>query len=230
MIMRNLMLAGLLGALATGAHAEQKTWTFDSLSMIGGSKITVDGHPKLINSSTGKALQFDGDDSVLIENRPLVGASSYTIEAIFRPEGGPMAQRVIHMAETDPATGLDALPTGTSDPNGRWMFEVRVVGDSWYLDAFVNSKAGQKALMNREAVHPLNRWYAITQTYDGKTYRSYVDGQLQMEAETAFTPFGPGRVRAGARMNKLDYFHGSIAKVRFTDRVLPDQQFLKAKN
>ena len=79
-----------------------------------------------------------------------MGAKTFTIEAIFRPEGGDFQQRWMHIAETDPKTGLDANPSGTADPNPRFMFEVRVVNDQWYLDAFVNSPAGSKALIDPE--------------------------------------------------------------------------------
>jgi hypothetical protein len=232
---RNLLAILSLAVLSTGCastvHAEQVVWKFDNLKKIGGLTVQeVKGEPKVISSPVGKALQFDGDDNILMPVRPLVGATTYTIEAIFRPEGGKAAQRVMHMSETDPVTGLDALPTGTNDPNGRWMFETRTTPEGmWYVDCFVNSKSGQKALINAKALHPINQWYAIQQTYDGKTYRCYVDGELQAEAETAFTPFGPGRVRAGSRMNNLDYFTGSIAQARFTDRVLTKAQFLKVK-
>jgi hypothetical protein len=235
MIRRSLLAILTCAAVSAGvtsaASAEQVHWRFNSVAKIGKFKVQeVKGEPKVIAGPTGKALQFDGDDNVLIPNRPLVGAKTYTIEAIFRPEGGKPAQRVMHMAETDPVTGLDALPTGTSDPNGRWMFETRTTPEGmWYVDCFVNSKSGQKALINAKALHPINQWYAIQQTYDGKTYRCFVDGVLQSEGETAFTPFGPGRVRAGSRMNNLDYFTGSIAEARFTDRVLTEKQFLKVK-
>jgi hypothetical protein len=36
----------------------------------------------------------------------------------------------------------------------------------------------------------------VAQTYDGKMYRSYVNGQLQGEAEIAFTPKGRARRRS----------------------------------
>ena len=58
-------------------------------------------------------------------------------------------------------------------------------------------------------------------------YRSYVNGELQGEAEVAFTPQGPGRASVGVRMNKVNYFHGAVAEARFTPRVLPVSAFMK---
>lgn len=225
--------AATIGALlvATAARAEQTVWHFDNTTQVGRFKVEAEGQPKLVPSPVGKALQFDGKhDSLLVGGRPLVGAPTFTIEAVFRPDGGPFEQRFMHIAETDPATGSDALPSGTGDPNGRFMFEVRVVDGSWYLDTYVKSKAGSQALIFKDKMFPLGRWYSVAQTYDGKTYRSYVDGVLQGEAEVAFTPHGPGHVRVGARMNQLNYFHGAIAEARFTDRALSPDELLKVTN
>ena len=229
---RSLLALPVLAALSvtSAAQAEQTTWRFDNLKRIGGFAVTAEGAPRLIKGPHGKAVQFDGKaDSLFIDGRPLVGASTFTAEVIFRPEGGPFAQRFMHIAETDPATGLDTGPPSGGDSNGRFMFEVRVADGSWYLDTYVNSKAGSKALLFEGQRHPLNQWYAVAQTYDGKTYRAYVDGVLQGQADVAFTPHGPGHVRVGARMNREYYFTGAIAEARFTDRALAPDQLLKTK-
>ena len=219
--------AALLSTLSP-AFAEQSVWRFNNLDHIGGLSPKVEGAPQLVDSPVGKAVQFNGKDTGLFfPARPLVGAKTFTIEAIFRPEGGDFQQRWMHIAETDPATGLDANPGGTADPNGRFMFEVRVVKDQWYLDAFVQSKAGSKALAFPEKLHPINQWYAVEQTYDGKTYRSYVNGVLEGEGDVAFTPHGAGHVMVGVRMNHVNYFKGSVALARFTDKALPPNAFLK---
>jgi hypothetical protein len=174
-----------------------------------------------------KAVQFNGTDTALFfAGRPLVGAESFTIEAIFRPEGGAFQQRWMHIAETDPKTGLDANPAGTADPNPRFMFEIRVVQDQWYLDAFVNSPSGSKALASPEKLHPIGPWYAAAQTYDGKTYRSYVNGVLQGQGDVAFTPHGAGHMMVGVRMNHVDWFKGSVAEARCITRALSPVEFL----
>ena len=128
---------------------------------------------------------------------------------------------------TDPKTGQDANPNGVSDPNPRFMFEVRVKDGQWWLDAFVNSKAGSKALIDPTKTHPINQWYAVAQTYDGKTYRSYVNGVLEGEADVAFTPHGAGHMMVGVRMNHVNWFKGSVAQARFSTRALSPRDFLK---
>lgn len=208
-------------------RAEPITWHFDDKSRIGGFVAEVEGDPGIVESPVGRALQFDGvDDSVLIDGRPLVGAVQFTIEVVFRPEGGNFEQRFMHIAETDPLTGQNVRLEGKGDRNPRFMFEVRVTDKGWYLDTFVNSRAGSKPLIFPDKLHPLGRWFAVAQTYDGKTYRAYVDGVLQGEGDVSFLPHGPGRVRVGARMNKVDYFKGSIALARFSDRALSSAELL----
>jgi len=233
----SIKVAALLGALAISASGsltqalgaqDQTLWKFNNLSKIGGQTPKVEGAPKLVDSPVGKAVQFNGKDTALFfSSRPLVGAKAFTIEAIFRPEGGGFEQRWMHIAETDPKTGLDANPGGTSDPNPRHMFEVRVKDDQWYLDAFVNSAAGSKALIDPKKTHPINQWYAVAQTYDGKTFRSYVNGVLENEAEVPFTPHGPGHMMVGVRINHVNYFTGSVAEARFTTRALKPEELLK---
>jgi hypothetical protein len=225
----SIALAALLGGclLAAPPLAAQTVWTFDNLSRIGGLTPKVEGAPRLVDGPLGKAVQFNGkDDALWFGDRPLVGAKTFTIEAIFRPEGGDFEQRWMHIVETDPVTGLDANPAGTSDPNPRFMFEVRVKDGGWYLDAFVNSKAGSKALIFPEKRHPLGQWYAVAQSYDGKTYRMYVNGVLEGEADVPFTPHGPGHVMVGVRINHVNWFKGSVAQARFTDAALPPSQLL----
>jgi hypothetical protein len=213
-------------------RAEHVTWRFDNTANIGGFQAHVEGSPALVDSPIGKALQFDGvDDTVLIDGRPLVGAEQFTAEVVFRPEGGQFEQRFMHIAQTNPETGEDVqMVAGRGDRNPRFMFEVRVTDQGWYLDTFVNSAAGSKALIFPDKIYPLNRWYTAAQTYDGTTYRAYVNGVLQGESEAAFSPHGPGRVRIGARMNKVDYFTGSIAGARFTERALDPAELLTVSN
>jgi len=221
--------ASVLFVKAATAAPRQITWAFDRLDTIGGVKTTVDGHPRIIDSPAGKAVEFDGvGDSLLIEQHPLAGAETFTFEAIFRPDGGAAQQRWFHLAEIDPKTGLaTSVEKTTTEPNSRVLFEIRVVDEKqWYLDAFINGPGYSKALMFADKRHAIGRWYHVAQVYDGKWYRSYVNGELQGEAEVAFTPQGPGRASVGVRMNKVNYFHGAVAKARFTSAALAVSQFM----
>ncbi len=210
----------------------QITWTFDRLDTIGGVATRVEGNPKVVDTPIGKAIEFDGvDDALWIEQHPLAGATTFTFEAIFRPDSGATEQRWFHLAERDPKTGLlasaDHRKTG-QDANSRFLFELRVVnGNQWYLDAFVNGPAGYKALMFPDKLYPIGAWYHVAQTFDGKTFRSYVNGDLQGEADIAFKPQGDGAASVGARIDRVNYFHGAVRQARFTSKALAPDQFMK---
>jgi hypothetical protein len=218
--------------IAAHRALRQVTWTFDRLDKIGGLPVKVEGNPKVVDTPVGKAIEFDGvHDALWIDEHPLAGAETFTFEAIFRPDGGAPEQRWFHLAERDPKTGLlataDHSRTG-QDANSRFLFELRVInGNQWYLDAFVNGPGYNRALMFRDKLHPIGQWYHVAQVFDGKGFHSYVNGELQGEAEIAFKPQGPGAASVGVRINRVNYFHGAVAKARFTPKALAAAEFMK---
>lgn len=204
---------------AARQQPEAAVWMFDRLDNIGGHKTTVLGGPKVIDSPAGKAVEFDGvDDALFIDNHPLAGASTFTWEAIFRPDGGEAQQRWFHLSEQDPVTGADT--------DNRMLFEIRVVGDEWYLDSHNQSGAAFKTLMNKEARHPLGAWYHVASVYDGKEFSNYVNGVRQGGGEAQLAPHGPGHSSVGVRINKVFYFKGAVRLARFTRRALSPAEFL----
>lgn len=212
---RRGLLAGLGGVAALGClpavarAAGPLVWTFDSLQAIGGQAPRVEGAPALVDSPLGKAVAFDGKGAALfIDQHPLAGASRFTFEALFRPDGGAFEQRWFH---------LESAEAGVEPGKGRtrMLFEVRVVDGDWYLDAFMKGEGYSQVLMVPEKRFPLGAWYHVAQTYDGTTYRSYVDGVLQAEAAVPFTPQGSGRASVGIRMNRVDPFKGAVRQAAF---------------
>jgi hypothetical protein len=221
---------GLAPARGLAGPPASVTWTFDRLDRIGGHLTTVEGNPKVIETPVGKAVLFDGvDDALFIDNHPLAGAETFTFEAILRPDGGDFEQRWFHLAERDAKTGqvTNVDPKTRADTNSRFLFELRVVGSQWYLDAFVNGPGYSRALMVQDKLHALGRWYHVAQVYDGAEYRSYVNGELQGKAEISFRPQGPGRAAVGVRLNRVNYFKGAVRQARFTPRALSPAEFAK---
>jgi hypothetical protein len=198
-----------------------EVWIFDHVDKIGGHTTTVLGHPRVIKTPLGKAIQFNGvDDAIFIPEHPLAGLETFTFEAIFRPErGGKPEQRWFHLAEQDPKTGADT--------DTRFLFEIRVIGDQWCLDAFVHTPTANKALMYRNILHPLDVWHHVAMVYDGQEFRSYVNGELQGKAAIHFEPEGRGHSSVGVRINKIDYFKGSVREARFTHSALTPDQFMR---
>jgi hypothetical protein len=223
--------AALLGSGAVDAQqAQEVIWQFDRLDNIGGNATHVDGSPRIISTPAGKAVLFDGiRDGLFIDKHPLAGYSQFTFSALVRPDGGDPAQRWFHLAETDPKTGLDATvdPNNpVSDKNSRFTFELRVDGDRCYFESFTHGPGYQAALIDKTKTHPLGQWYVVTQTYDGQTYRSFVNGVLEKEAPLAYTPQGPGHASVGVRINHVSYFKGAVMRARFSPRALAPAEFM----
>jgi hypothetical protein len=214
-----LVLTTAAAATVLAQPDGSEVWTFDRLESIGGHKTTVLGEPRVVDSPVGRAVEFDGvDDALFVDNHPLAGASSFTFEAIFRPDGGQREQRWFHLSEIDPATGTDT--------DNRMLFEIRVVEASWFLDSFNQSGANSKALMNKTALHPLGAWYHVASVYDGKEFSNYVNGVREGSAELQLAPHGQGRASVGVRINKVFFFKGAVRMARFTRRALAPSEFL----
>ena len=220
-MIRSLAVFLMAGLPVAGQTARAEVWTFDRLDKIGGAPVTVLGHPQVIRTPLGKAIQFNGvDDALFIGKHPLAGAEVFTFEAIFRPDsGGAAEQRWFHLAEQDPTTGADT--------DSRFLFETRTIGNHWCLDAFVHTPTADQAILHRELLHPLDVWHHVAMVYDGAEFRSYVNGVLQGKAAVKFSSQGPGHSSVGVRINKMYYFKGAVRQARFTRRVLTPEQFWK---
>lgn len=217
---RDVVLGGAaLGLMPAAARAlsasASQEWRFDNLERIGGHAVIPVGQPRLIASPWGQAVQFDGmKDALLIDNHPLAGAKNFTFEVLFRPDGGAFAQRWFHLESlTEP--GLKP-GSGTT----RMLFEIRVTEAGWYLDAFATGPGYKQTLIVPTKLYPLGQWHHVAQSFDGQHYRSFVNGELQMESALPFAPQGPGRCSVGARLNGVDHFHGAVAMARFTPKAL----------
>jgi hypothetical protein len=231
------LLAAAILALAIPAvlsHAQQAiTWRFDNLNRIGDTQVTTAGNPQVVDTSIGRAIHFEGrgdiggdrdpghptGDALFLNTAPLSGDTTYTFEVIFRPSSkGAPAQRFFHMQDQN-------------SPSRR-MFEIRIVNNQWCLDTVgIDLRGGPEQhgvtlACDAQHLHPLDRWYAVAATYDGKTLRGYVDGVLQGEIAVTLAPLPPGTTSVGTRIDKRDFFTGDIYSARFTPRVLPPRNFL----
>lgn len=217
--------AGIMASLAVDGIREQKlalakdlnlgTWKIDNLKEIGGSSPTITGNPKVIKAEIGKAMSFDGKgDGLLVNTNPIAGARAFTIEGIFRPEaGGDFEQRWLHVQD-------DKI-------DDRTLIEIRVSGNEWFLDTFIKSGENRLALLAEKFKHPVGRWYHVALVFDGLTMRHYVDGQEEMSGPLTIAPLGPGKTSLGVRMNHVSWFKGAIREVRFTQRALTPNEFLR---
>ena len=212
-----LRLAVIVAAFGAATHGQVNTaevWRFDRLDRIGGHATSIQGHPRVIETPIGNAVEFDGvDDALFVDVHPLAGAQTFTWEAIFRPDGGNAEQRWFHLQE--------------AGSENRMLFEIRVVGDRWFLDSFNQSATGSATLMNKQSLHPLGAWYHVAAVYDGKVFSNYVNGAPDGQAEVELAPQAAGRSAIGVRINLVYYFKGAVHSARFTRRALAPAEFLK---
>jgi hypothetical protein len=212
------------GAAAQEAaqNGQEKIWRFDNTHTIGGHATEVLGHPSVIETPYGKAVQFHGGegDAIIVPEHPLGGATAFTWEVIFRPDAdGPEAQRFFHIAERDPATGKDS--------DNRLLFELRIVDKQWCLDSFAGNRGANLTLLNCKALHPLDQWFRVTTVWDGKVMKNYVGDELQGEGPLVMGPEGPGRSSIGMRLNRVYPFKGAVLMSRTVPRALSPSEFLK---
>jgi hypothetical protein len=208
-------------AATPASPSKAKIWRFHRTDKLGGHKTEVHGHPTVISSPDGKAVEFHGDgDAIIVPEHPLAGATAFTWEVIFHPDAdGPEAQRFFHIAEQDPATGKDS--------DNRLLFEIRIVDKQWCLDSFAGNRGANLTLLNCKALHPLGPWYRVTTVWDGKVMKNYVGDELQGEGPLAMGPEGPGRSSIGMRLNRVYPFKGAVLMSRTVPRALPPSEFLK---
>ena len=211
---RELFQAAIgLTMTATARPDDSETWQFDRLDRIGAHATMLLGHPRVVDSAGAKAIVFDGvHDAIMLDVHPLAAATTFTWEAIFRPDGGEPAQRWFHLQEN-----------GTEN---RMLFEIRIIDGRWCLDSYLHSSLGNRALMNRDRLHPLGVWHHVAAVYDGQEFRNYVDSVQEGAALVPFQPQKDGRTAIGVRMNLVNYFMGAIRLARFTRRALAPSEFL----
>jgi hypothetical protein len=221
-----LAAACLVFAMARSSAA-QEIWRFDQTASVGGHTTKVLGHPKVIETTLGKAVAFNGvDDALFFDVHPLAGTTTWTWEMIFKPDAdGKPEQRVFHLQSVDPATGQDY-------PNERMLFEIRVRAGAdgkpgWCLDSFAMAGGQSRALLNCDKMYPFGTWYRVTAVYDGKMLHNYVGDELQGEGPLEIPAERPGRASLGTRIDLRDYFKGSVYEARFTRKALAGGDFLK---
>jgi hypothetical protein len=214
----------VLGAVCALPAMSQEVWRFDRTDSLGGHATKVLGHPAVIDTPMGKAVQFNGvDDALFVGVHPLAGAATWTWEMIFKPDAdGKPEQRVFHLQAVDAATGVDV-------PNERMLFEIRVRDGKWCLDSFATAAGQSRALLDCTPAkeHPFGQWYRVTAVYDGKMLHNYVGDELQGEGPLVIPAERPGRSSAGTRIDLRDYYKGGMYEARFTQRALEVKDFLK---
>lgn len=220
MNLRRTVIFSAVGLAAYGSvNAEQVIWRLDNLETIGGYPIVIEGDPRVIDTVSGTAIEFDGiDDGIFLDVHPLAGVSTFTVEVVFNPyRDGEPEQRFFHMQE-DPS-------------QERVMFETRLVdGDQWFLDTFIYSGEQKIPLYAEGHKHDVGSWYHAAIVVDESSFSHYVNGELELSEPIQFEAQEAGRTSLGVRINKVNWFKGAIRTARFTPRALTPDEFLTAED
>jgi hypothetical protein len=183
-------------------------WTLRDTARVGGHLTEVIGNPGLSGSGPDTAVVFDGaSDGIFVPVVPIAGWQSFTIQVRFKPDGsGGEEQRFLHVED---------------ERKHRVLMETRTKDREWSLDTFLFQDAAHKlTLLDRTKLHPTDRWYWVALVYDGAKMSHYIDGELELAGDVQFRPMTSGRTSIGVRQNRVSWFKGSIAEVRFTPAAL----------
>ena len=174
--------------------------------------------------TAGSALHFDGvDDHVTFGPAPDLGVTTFTIETWFRRDGAGIAA-----ATSGGTTGITAIPLvtkGRSETDGsnvdmNWFLGIRE-SDGVLAADFEDNASGANHAVAGTTVITNGVWHHAAATYDGSTWRLYLDGHLDRTlAVGAFTPRSDSIQHAalGTAMNStgvaLGAFNGALDEVR----------------
>lgn len=145
----------------------------------------------------------------------LASASSFTVEAIFRPVGDNRSVNRTLVQRSDSATQI-------------WSYGLYYEGDTGRANFGVAGVDGSHALIFA-AVPADGQFHRIAGVFDSGQLFLYVDGVLMTNAVTTVVPDQRTKqgVAVGANFNGGYYFNGEIARVRLARRALQPAEFLQ---
>ena len=189
-------------------------WSFDEgkgtigENAVGGNLAIVSPDLKWVEGKRGKAIQYDGENYVVVPHDDFFNAATFTIcawvkleqtynyhyiiwkDGIKWPEEGPGRRTDIWVEMTGPVTVM-------------WNYEDRLDGKKIVTD---------------------NKWHHVAEVYDGKSIKLYIDGALDGEAQpSGKLPTNQLPMWIGARPGGVAA-KGIIDEVRFYDRALSEEQ------
>jgi hypothetical protein len=216
------MVCTMFGGFLTSSKAQEKPaiWKFTDIAKIGNYTPAIEGKPSVNKSGKFTGISFNGlNDGLTIPNNPVAGWSQFTIEVLFKPDGdGPREPRFVHFEDQD---------------KNRGTLELRITpAKQWYLDAFLKNGKLNKgiALIDSTQLHPADQWYWVAMVYDGQKMSSYVNGVKQLESPIDFPTTNSGQIAFGMRLNKVNWFKGSVSEVRFYPEALAPKLLQSVKN
>ena len=218
------LLVGLISVFVflSCQESNSELWDFDNLVSIGGHSVVFEGNPEIVETDLGLATYFDGgEDRLLIDANPIAGSEKFTVELVFKADDA---------YETNPAPRFVHIQDPNDSIGKRLMMELRINNRGQiYLDGYLKTDIDKFALIDSALTHPCNVWQHAVVTYDGKTLKTYMNGQFELEKEVAYenAVINPtGQTSIGARMNQVAYFKGYVKCLKVTRDVLEPSEFM----
>lgn len=197
------------------AQVKEALWIVDNLSKIGGYDVEIIGNPKIIETSIGTAVEFNGiTDGLIINNSPLAEALEFTVEIIYKPyTDGGVEQRFLHIQQ---------------DNNNRILIELRNNNnENWSLDTFIKTENSNMALLDYSYVHDLDTWHHAALVYKEGKMQHFVNGQKELEGIVDYKVVNFGQTSLGVRLNKVSWFKGAIHSLKVTHKALNPDNFME---
>ncbi|MCC7536155.1 MAG: metallophosphoesterase, partial [Deltaproteobacteria bacterium] len=182
---------------------------------------------------TTSALSFDGvDDHVTMGAAPSLALAEVTVEAWVRRDGlGRTAGTGVGGLQLVPIAGKGRGEGDGSNIDCNYAFGF--VGDVLGADFEDMATGANHPVIGTTAV-PWNEWHHVAATYDGTTWRLYLDGRLDGEARAgaAFRADSIQHFGVGAAFDSMGTaagaFHGAIDEVRVWDRARTEPEIASA--
>lgn len=180
------------------------------------------------------AMVFDGvDDSVTMGLAPELGLAELTVEAwVHRTGRGKEANTGVGGLSLVPIAGKGRGENDDTTKNCNYAFGF--AGDVLGADFEDNIDGGNHPIWGTRPI-PYDEWHHVAVTYDGATWRLFVDGELDAESAADATPradsiqhFGIGAAfdSTGAPAGA---FEGAIDEVRVWDHARTEAEIAGAR-
>jgi hypothetical protein len=181
------------------------------------------------------ALQFDGSSTyVTMGQAPTLGATAFTLETWFVRKG-------TGSASSSGSGGVSGIPLiakgrGEADGNNRdcnYFFAIRS-SDNVLAADFEDTASGLNHPVAGVTAIENDRWYHAAATYDGTTWRLYLDGQLETELTVNATPRGDSIQHFGLATalnssgSREGTFNGLLDEVRVWDHARTQLEIMNA--
>ncbi len=213
-------------------------WTFDEDDIVddkvmdvrGNQDATMNGDPEVVAGRVGDALEFDGDDWLLITddiNAMTLPEKEITVEAWVYPEGydewGGFLSVFQDNGGFEKGWGLGTVNNAEGAGPSEFSFAVSTTGADDGDGDLIYFHAGP---------YDTGKWYHVVGVYDGENTRLYVDGELVVDSggqsgDINYPSNGFLTIGIYKDDNEHDPFAGKLDEIRLYEIVLSEAQVLQ---